>query len=133
MRKFNYHKKQDTQNSKDNSKKTISKKSSNSFRIVKDTILNDILIDHQLLDLEQKIHNSVVKASTLYEELNFTASNLQSFKNQLNSLNEMGEMEYLRLQIAMDRMSKLMSTLSNLLKKTSETANNIVQNIKFLN
>lgn len=133
MRKFNYHKKQDTQNSKDNSKKTISKKSSNSFKIVKDTILNDILIDHQLLDLEQKIHNSVVKASTLYEELNFTASNLQSFKNQLNSLNEMGEMEYLRLQIAMDRMSKLMSTLSNLLKKTSETANNIVQNIKFLN
>ena len=118
------------QNSKDNSRKTISKKSSNSFKIVKDTILNDILIDHHLLDLEQKIHNSVIKASTLYEELNFTASNLQSFKNQLNSLNEMGEMESLRLHIAMDRMSKLMSTLSNLLKKTSETSNNIVQNIK---
>lgn len=51
-------------------------------------------------------------------------------KNKLDSMSEMGEMESLRLQMAMDRMSKMMSTLSNLLKKASDTASGIAQNIK---
>ena len=42
----------------------------------------------------------------------------------------MREIESLRLQMAMDRLSKLMSTLSNLLKKASEIAQGITQNIK---
>ena len=48
----------------------------------------------------------------------------------LDSLSEMGEMESLRLQMAMGRVSKMMSTLSNLLKKISDTASTIAQNIK---
>lgn len=51
-------------------------------------------------------------------------------KSDLDSLSEMSEMDSLRLQMAMDRMSKLMSTLSNLLKKAGETQQGIVQNIK---
>ena len=51
-------------------------------------------------------------------------------KNDLDSLSEMGEMQSLRLQMTMDRMSKQMSTLSNLLKKISDTQSSIVQNIK---
>ncbi len=51
-------------------------------------------------------------------------------KNDLDSMSEMGEMESLRLQMAMDRMSKMMSTLSNLLKKISNTAQSITQNLK---
>ena len=51
-------------------------------------------------------------------------------KNKLDSMSEMGEMESLRLQMAMDRLSKMMSTLSNLLKKISDTASAITQNIK---
>ena len=51
-------------------------------------------------------------------------------KNKLDSMSEISEMESLRLQMAMDRMSKLMSTLSNLLKKQSETAAAITQNMK---
>lgn len=51
-------------------------------------------------------------------------------RNRLDSLSELGEMESLRLQMAMDRMSKMMSTLSNLLKKISETAQEITQNLK---
>jgi hypothetical protein len=43
---------------------------------------------------------------------------------------ELGEMESLRLQMAMDRMSKMMSTLSNLLEKISDTGASIVGNIK---
>jgi hypothetical protein len=54
----------------------------------------------------------------------------ETVKSKLNSISEMGEMESLRLQMAMDRLSKLMSTLSNLLKKASQTAQGITQNIK---
>jgi hypothetical protein len=55
---------------------------------------------------------------------------IDQMKNDLDSMSEMGEMESLRLQMAMDRMSRMMATLSNLLKKISDTQNSIVQNIK---
>jgi hypothetical protein len=55
---------------------------------------------------------------------------IEDLKKDLDALSEMGEMESLRLQMAMDRVSKMMSTLSNLLKKASDTANGIVQNLK---
>ncbi|MEO7240143.1 MAG: hypothetical protein ABIW16_01970 [Sphingomicrobium sp.] len=57
-------------------------------------------------------------------------ASIDQAKNDLDSMSEMGEMESLRLQVAMDRMSKMMSALSNLLKKISDTQNPIVQNIK---
>ncbi len=50
--------------------------------------------------------------------------------DSLDSMSEMGEMESLRLQMAMDRLSKLMSTLSNLLKKIADTSSQITQNLK---
>ena len=53
-----------------------------------------------------------------------------AIKKDLDSLSELGETESLRLQMAMDRMSKMMSTLSNLLKKMSDTADAIEQNLK---
>lgn len=55
---------------------------------------------------------------------------VDAVKGQLDSMSEMGEMESLRLQMAMDRMSKMMQTLSNILKKLSETSNSITQNLK---
>jgi hypothetical protein len=55
---------------------------------------------------------------------------LAQIKADIDSMSEMGEMESLRLQMAMDRMSKMMSTLSNLLKKISDTASRITQNLK---
>jgi cell division protein ZapA (FtsZ GTPase activity inhibitor) len=55
---------------------------------------------------------------------------IDEVKAELDSLSELGETESLRLQMAMDRMSKLMSTLSNILKKASETSGQITQNIK---
>jgi hypothetical protein len=55
---------------------------------------------------------------------------IQQLKQELDSLGEMGETGSLRLQMAMDRMSKMMSTLSNLLKKVSDTAQSITQNLK---
>ena len=55
---------------------------------------------------------------------------IETMKNDADSMSEMGEMERLRLQMAMDRLSKMMSTLSNLLKKISDTKQSISQNIK---
>jgi hypothetical protein len=55
---------------------------------------------------------------------------LNNYKNQLDSLSQLGENVSLRLQMAMDRYSKMMSTLSNILKKISDTASSITQNMK---
>jgi len=56
--------------------------------------------------------------------------NARGSRYKLDNLSEMGEMESLRLQMAMDRLSKLMSTLSNILKKISETSDGITRNMK---
>ena len=45
-------------------------------------------------------------------------------------MSEMGEMDALRLQMAMDMLSKFASTLSNLLQKQQKTADAIVDNLK---
>ena len=55
---------------------------------------------------------------------------LKDSKASLDSMSEMGETESLRLQMEMDRLSKAMTTLSNLLKKFSDTAGSITQNLK---
>lgn len=47
-----------------------------------------------------------------------------------DSMSEMGEMDQLRLQMLMDRRSKAMETLSNLMKKQSDTASTITSNLK---
>jgi hypothetical protein len=58
------------------------------------------------------------------------AKQLQAEMAELLEMGEMSEMEQLRLQMAMDRMSKMMSTLSNILKKIADTASQITQNLK---
>ena len=47
-----------------------------------------------------------------------------------DAVGELSEMEQLRLQMAMDRLAKMMSTLSNILKKMADTASQITQNLK---
>jgi hypothetical protein len=48
----------------------------------------------------------------------------------VDSLNEQSETQSLELQMTMDRRSKLIDTLSNVLKKISETGDSVVQNMK---
>ena len=93
------------------------------------------LLQNRTLALQQgrnpdsiKIVRSSSRVKTVSKnEMDAMATKL---KNDLDSMSEMGEMESLRLQMAMDRMSKMMSTLSNLLKKISKTADDIIQNLK---
>jgi hypothetical protein len=71
--------------------------------------------------------SSLLSAVIVRSELDLVVDEM---KHDLDSMSEIGEMESLRLQMAMDRLSKMMSTLSNLLKKLSCTASQITQNMK---
>ena len=51
-------------------------------------------------------------------------------RSDLDSMSDISEGESLKLQMAMDRLSKMMTTLSNMLKKMNDTADGIVQNLK---
>lgn len=59
---------------------------------------------------------------------------LESIRNdlrdRLESMDELSEITSLRLQLVVDRRSKFLSTLSNILKKISCTQDSIVQNLK---
>lgn len=77
--------------------------------------------------LTTTLNDQVSTAKIEQEDL---AKAIDTLKQDLDSMSELGEMESLRLQMAMDRMSKMMSTLSNLLKKMSDTSSQITQNLK---
>jgi hypothetical protein len=51
-------------------------------------------------------------------------------QDELDSMAEMGEMESLRLQMAMDRLAQFKNTLTNLLNKLSEVSSSIASNIR---
>lgn len=55
---------------------------------------------------------------------------LDELKGKLDGMNEMSEMISLRLQMTMDRRSKFIQTLSQMMKKFSTTQDILVQNIK---
>lgn len=55
---------------------------------------------------------------------------LEGLNAALDGMNEMSEMTSLRLQMLMDRRSKFISTLSNIMKKVSSTQDMLVQNLK---
>jgi hypothetical protein len=69
------------------------------------------------------------KATTMSEETKELDLDALA-KVSAGDFSEMGEMESLRLQMAMDRMSKFMSTLSHLLKQVSVTGSQIAGNLK---
>lgn len=55
---------------------------------------------------------------------------VDSPKSLRDTYGELGDLASMRLQVQMDRRSKLISTVSNLLKKISETESSITQNLK---
>ncbi|HYW48247.1 MAG TPA: hypothetical protein VE959_35615 [Bryobacteraceae bacterium] len=55
---------------------------------------------------------------------------LKSLKRGTDPSGDLTDEESVRLQMAMDRLSKMMATLSNMLKKISDTAQTITQNLK---
>ncbi len=67
-------------------------------------------------------------------ERNVSPKEISVVKDQLNmeynSTNEMSEMQTVKLQMAMDRRSKMISKVSNLMKKISDSQQSIIQNLK---
>lgn len=76
----------------------------------------------------------VIKQQVAVNQSNISRQDIKSLAEKvsrdLDSMNEMSEMNSLRLQMAMDRLSKMQSSLSNILKKIDSTKNQIVQNLK---
>lgn len=75
----------------------------------------------------QKPVRILVPAKPTYADVRTLPTQLQT---NLNSMNDMSETMQLQLQMAMDRQSKLIETLSNLMKKIDDTASTVIQNIK---
>ncbi len=111
--------------SKINSSRTISNVQLDSFSLV----INQAkaLQKGKNPDTVKLVRPAPVKRIATKKEIDAT---VETMKSDLDSMSEMGEMESLRLQMAMDRKSKAMEALSNLLKKISETQNTIIQNLK---
>ena len=73
----------------------------------------------------------VTQLTTLNAATKKQLSQVEKLSGQLeDDLSDIGEMESLHLQMMMDRLSKMMSTLSNLLKKMQDTQDAITQNLK---
>jgi len=66
----------------------------------------------QSLDFMVKGFAAELAAKNLSNQLDQIAQDLVALKSGLDSMSEMSETESLRLQMAMDRLSKLMTTLS---------------------
>lgn len=82
---------------------------------------------HQNLDSMKFIRSGVVKKQLSKTDI---SAMKEQIKNDIDSMSEMGEMESLRLQMYMDRRSKMMETLSNIMKKISDTQDDIIKNLK---
>ena len=55
---------------------------------------------------------------------------MEALQRDVDAKDELSDLESLRLQMLMDRVSQMMATLSNLLKKLADTNSSIVQNLK---
>ncbi len=100
------------------------------IKVVKTPVKGEENINAQLAAMDsrmQAVQAEIQKAQTDFDNLRAIQNNL---KSQLDNMNEMSEMTSMRLQMAMDRRSKFIETLSNLLKKIDDTSNAIVQNMK---
>ena len=100
------------------------------IRIVTEPIRTETAVKVRLDALEVKMQqakSSFQKVQADLDELNGAQAALRA---ELGSISDMSETESLRLQMIMDRLSKLMSTLSNVLKQSADTQKTIIQNMK---
>ena len=100
------------------------------IRIVTEPIRTETAVKVRLDALEVKMQqakSSFQKVQADLDELNGAQAALRA---ELGTISDMSETESLRLQMIMDRLSKLMSTLSNVLKQSADTQKTIIQNTK---
>jgi hypothetical protein len=69
-------------------------------------------------------------ARSAQEDLRTIMEAVKAINAAKDRMSELSDLQSLELQMAIDRLSRFESTLSNLLKKISETSESIIQNIK---
>jgi hypothetical protein len=88
----------------------------------------------KLTPAEQKRYDAIVAdVRAMADGADATAAKLTeglSKPGSRDSLSELGEMQQLKMQMAMDRISKADHASSNTLKKMSDTLSQIIQNMK---
>ena len=84
------------------------------------TDLQVVKISESLRTLHSELQESLISQTDLGEELD-------ALKSQLE---DVAELRRLQLQMVMDRVNKAFATLTNIVKKSNETANAIIQNLK---
>src|SRR5450631_1735376 len=100
------------------------------IRIVKSPVKEEPALNAQVIALDARIQAAQASMQKAQEDLAALQAAQDKLKLQLDAMNEMSEETSMRLQMAMDRRSKFMETLSNILKKISDTQSSIVQNMK---
>jgi len=109
----------------------MSKTTLDSFRLLSKTSSNKQMTVAQPRSIQtnqvQKINSNSTKQLATAEELKALQAEL---KNKEDSLTDMSESGSLRMQMYMDRMSKMNSTISNLMKKISDATGSIIGNLK---
>lgn len=125
MKKNNDDKKKirDAMDQLDKSKNTLSKTAADSFRRLAATTQ----INYTKTNIASAKVTNAATANVSPAEL----KNLQDeLKQKSDQLSDMSQSQGIRLQMLMDRRSKAMEELSNLMKKISETESGIIQNLK---
>lgn len=83
-----------------------------------------------MMQATQDAHSDLKNIMDGVKKANQQKQSQRAARNQKDAVSEMSEEESLRLQMAMDRQSKFMETLSNVEKKMAQTQDSIVHNLK---
>jgi hypothetical protein len=100
------------------------------IKIVKTPVKGEDKITAQLAAMDQSIQTINAEIQKTLADLKQLKAIQQDLSGDLNSMNEMSEMTSMALQMAMDRRSKFLEALSNVLKSFNDTQQQIVANMK---
>lgn len=90
--------------------------------------LREILAEVEKINAQKKRLRELV--DRLGQESDQLVASLRAEYRDLFDVNESAELQSLQLQMAMDRLARLLEALANILKKLSDTDSSIIQNIK---
>lgn len=91
---------------------------------------SELDIVSRMNDMESHMTNLQERQLQLQKELEALQKQQGELKDKLDSMTEMSETTAMRLQMMMDRRSKFMEALSNMMKKMAATSDSIKQNLK---
>jgi chromosome segregation ATPase len=100
------------------------------IKIVKTPVKGEDKLTAQLASIDRSIQTINAEIQKALTDLQALKALQQALNGQLDSMNEMSEMTSMDLQMAMDRRSKFLEALSNVLKSMNDTQQQIVANMK---